>query len=365
LNLYSSFNLLLGVFHIKFINNALNLQFNKLDFKFGFKYTFIFLISLVLNWYLFGLNFALISAIISTFYFAIPKKNIKIRPSSKIIYIYLIIILVTFLGYLATTNLFLSLLFNLLVPFVIVCLFSDEININGYIFYYSLFIDMQLCGITLDMFNLHLISTFIGLIIGYVFEEVILSNNYKSIGLNVMDFKEYFVINLKSNYIKLKDGLNLDLLISRFAFRLSIATAFSFVFLKYLNLPKWQWISLSTCFTLVPICNESKIKAFNRIKGTIIGGGIFLMCSFLIKDVFISIVLAVFSILLMFAYLPHQRQAESYIFCTYFALSFSIISLSAITATTYRILYVLIGAFITILFNKFVLPNKSKKLCNQ
>ncbi|MCY6370714.1 FUSC family protein [Clostridium ganghwense] len=338
--------------------NELNLQFNKLDFNFGFRYTFIFLLSLALNWYLFGINISLLGAIITLLYFAIPNKNIKVKSLSKVTYIYLNIILVTFLGYLATTNLVLSLLLNLLVPFVIVCIFSDETNVNGYSFYYCLFVTMQFIGITLDMFNFHLLSTFIGLIIGYVFNEVIWSDNHKSISSDIIALKEHFVISLKSNYVKLRDGLNLNLLTSRFAFRLSIATAFSLVFWKYLNLPKWYWISISTCYTLIPIHNQINSRAFKRIQGTIIGVIIFLICSFLVKNMFISVILTVLSVLLTLSYLPHNRLAESYVFSTYLALSFSIISLSSITATSYRVLYVLIGAFIAIVFNKLIFPDK-------
>ncbi|WFD11289.1 FUSC family protein [Tepidibacter hydrothermalis] len=349
---------------MQFINNKLNLQFDKLDFKFGFRYTFIFLLSLTFNGYLFGLNFGLLSAIISFLYFTIPNRNIKIRPLSKIAYIYLNIISITFLGYLATTNLFLSLLFNLLVPFVVVCVLTNETNINGYMFYYFLFIFMQILNINLDILNFYLLSIFIALIIGYVFEEVIFSKNHKNIDVDIIDFKEYFFISLKSNYTKLRNGLNLDSFISRFAFRLSIATVFSFVFFKYLNLPKWYWISISSCCTLVPICSENNARAFNRIKGTVIGAFIFLISSFLIKDTFTFMILASFSILLTFAYLPHNRQTESFVFSTYVTLSCSIISLSSITATIYRVLYVFIGAFIAILFNKLVLPNKKIYLDN-
>lgn len=351
---------------MKFINNTFNLQFNKLNLKFGLKHTFLFLLSFAINWYLFGLqNISLVSAVITSFYFVIPNKNIKVKPLSKVPYIYLTIILVTFLGSLATTNLFLSLLLNLLVPFVIVCIFSDETNITGYTFHYSMFIFIQCFDITLDIFKFHLLSAFIGLIIGYVFEEVIWSDNYKSISSDIIDLKEYILINLKSNYIKLRDGLNLDLLTSRFAVRLSIATVFSLVFWKYLNLPKWYWLSMSTCYTLVPICNQINSRAFKRIQGTIIGAVVFLVCSFLVRNPYISVILTVLSVLLMLAYLPHSRLAEYYAFSTYIALSFSIISLSSITATSYRVLYVLAGAFIAIVFNELVLPNKSENLCEQ
>ncbi|MCM1988784.1 FUSC family protein [Oceanirhabdus seepicola] len=343
---------------MEFINNTLNLQFNKLDFNFGLRYSFIFLLSLSLNSYLFGINISLIGALITLLYFIIPNKNIKVNSLSKITYIYLNIILVTFLGYLATINFVLSLLINLLVPFVIVCLFSDETNISGYSFYYCLFITIQVTGITLKMFNLHLISTFLGLIIGYVFNEVIWSNNHKSKSSDVMKLKKYFVISLKSNYIKFKNGLNLDLLTSTFAFRLSITTAFSFIFWKYLNIPKWYWLSLATCNTLAPIHNQINSRAFKRIKGSIIGVILFLICYFLVNNLFISSILTVLSILLMISYIPCKHLTECYVFSTYMALSFSIVSLPSVTAASYRISNVLVGCFIAIIFNKLIFPNK-------
>lgn len=351
---------------MKLINNTLNLQFNKLNLKFGLKHTFLFLLSFAINWYLFGLqNISLVGAVITSFYFVIPNKNIKVKSLSKVPYIYLTIILVTFLGSLATTNLVLSLLLNLLVPFVIVCIFSDETNISGYRLHYSMFIFMQCFYITLDIFKFHLLSAFIGLIIGYIFEEVVWSKNYININSDILEFKEYFIINLKSNYIKLIYGLNLDSLISRFAVRLSIATAFSFILWKYLNLPKWYWLSMSTCYTLVPICNQINSRAFKRIQGTIIGAIVFLVFSFLVRNPYISVILIVLSVLLMLAYLPHSRLTEYYAFSTYIALSFSIVSLSSITATSYRLLYVLVGAFMAVVFNKLILPNKSENLCEQ
>jgi len=57
---------------------------------------------------------------------------------------------------------------------------------------------MQFLGINLVMFNFHLVSTFIGLIIGYVFEEIIWSKNYKSIDSDIIGFKEYVSTSLKS-----------------------------------------------------------------------------------------------------------------------------------------------------------------------
>ncbi len=348
---------------MKFINNIFYSQLKKLHFKFGLKHTLIFLLSFALNSYIFGLqNISLVSALITSFYFAIPNKNIKIRPLPKVTYIYLNIILVTFLGSLATTNLFLSLLLNSLVTFVIVCIFTDETNTSGYSFYYSMFIFMQFLNITLDIFSIHLLSTFIGLILGYIFEEVIWSKNYKNIHSDIMVFKEYFITSLKSNYLKLRDSLNLDLFISRFAVRLSIATAFSFVFWKYLNLPKWYWISMSTCYTLVPMCNQINSRAFYRIRSSIIGSIMFLIFSFYTTNLYVVAVFTLLGVVLMLSYLPYKHISESYIFGTYVSLSFSILSLSSITASTYRVLYVLIGSFLAVVFNKLVLPNKSKNL---
>lgn len=351
---------------MKSITNILNSQLKKIHLEFGFKHTFIFLLSFAINWYIFKLQtLSLISALITLLYVIIPNKNMKIKPLPKITYIYLNIVLVTFLGCIATTNLFLSLLLNLLVPFIIVCIYTDKTNVNGYLFYYFMFTYMQFLNITLDIFSIYLLSAFIGLIIGYIFQEVIWSNNYKNIDSNIIISKDLFVIKLKSNYLRLKDSLNLDLFIPRFAVRLSIATAFSFVLWKYLNLPKWYWISMSTCFTLVPMCNQIDSRAFFRIRSTIIGSILFLIFSFSTTNLYVLAAFTLLAILLMISYIPYNHISEQYIFATYVTLSFSILSLTSITASTYRISYVLIGSFLAVVFNKLILPNKSKELCER
>ncbi|KDR96546.1 Fusaric acid resistance protein-like [Peptoclostridium litorale DSM 5388] len=350
---------------MKFTANIFNLQFNKLSLKFGLRYTFTFLLSLAVNQFLFGLNVALLSALTTSFYFIAPNKNMKVKPLYKIVYLYFNIVLVIFLGSLANSGLLLSFILNLIVPFAVVCIFNDDTNTSGYMFYYCLFILTQSIGITLDMFCFNALSSFIGLITGYLFEEIIWSASHKNMNTDIMCFKECLVGNFKSNNTKLKNGLNLNLHVSRFALRLSIATAFSFVLWKYLNLPKWYWISASTCFTLVPTGNEIHSRAFKRIQGTIIGGLMFLAFSFFVKNTFVSMATIPFSILLMLAYMPHKRLAESYIFSTYLSLSFSIISLSSLTAATYRISYVLTGVLTAVLFNELILPSRSKTLLEQ
>ena len=344
---------------MSFFPEQVQVQLRKIHFEFGIKHTFIFFLSFMLNQYLFkSTSVSLVSALITLFYLSIPNKNIKVHPILQFFYIYLNITLITFLGSLASLNLFWGLLLNLLVPFIIVCAYNTEANAKGYLFYYVMFIHMQFFSVSLDVFSTHLLSSFIGLAISYVFEEMIWSKGYKEIAFETVAFKDLIITRLKFTYLRFKDALDLDLPIFRFAIRLSVATVISCVLWKYLNLPKWYWISLSTCFTLVPLYDEVHSRAFHRVRSTFFGCILFLISSIFITDPRVSLAFTVFGVLMMLSYIPYKHLSEMYIFTTYIALSLSTSAFPSVTASIYRVSFVVTGTLIALILNHFLLPNK-------
>lgn len=344
---------------MKFINNIFKSQLNKLQFKFGLIHTFIFLLSFATNILIFKQqSIALICALISLKYIIIPDKKINLAPLPKLIYLYINIILFAFLGSLATVNLYFSIALNLLIPFIIINVYVNKANPKGYSFYYMIFTYTQFLNINLKLFIHYLLAALIGLIIGYVFQEMIFSKTYKN------KPEETFIAvisdRLKASFDKFKQNLNLELPSTRFSIRLSLATAFSIILWKYLALPKWYWISMSTCYTLIPVYSEISSRVFFRIRSTIIGAVLFMIFYSYTKNLYIIITLSIVAVILILSYIPYNHLSEIYMLSTFVALSLSTFSISSTEALKYRISYVITGSLIALLFNRFILPERGK-----
>lgn len=348
---------------MKIIYIWLHQEYRKLHLEFGIKQTGIFLLSLSLSYFVTGnLLVSLTGALVPLLYFLMPNSDIKLKPLPKILGVYLSIILVAVLGSIATVNVVSSLVFNLIIPFAIVCILTNDNNNLGYVFYYVIFTYVQFAEVTLDVFPMYLISAFIGVVIAYIFNEMIWTGNDKGTQSVVIDNKKIIMGSINSVSQKIREGLSFNSSISNFGIRLSIATAISITLWSCLDLPKWYWIAKATCYTLVPIWSQINYRAVDRFKSTAMGCIAFFTFSLIAPHKYVFIIVALLALVFAFSYIPKKHISEFYSFSAFVSLSLSLTSLPVINLSIYKVIYVLIGVLLAVIMNRLVLPNKVSKI---
>lgn len=109
-----------------------------------------------------------------------------------------------------------------------------------------------------------------------------------------------------------------------------------------------------TVFAIVqPYGENSKSKSYNRIKGTLIGGLIFLVLFTIIKNPLIRSIIVMGS-----GYIDgyNTRYDRKMICVTLSALGTAAITSSVGTVFLYRMLFVSLGLILALLVSKFILP---------
>lgn len=343
--------------------NKINIDFRHLHVKFGAIATLMVLISFFVNYFLFGVNVALIGAIVSLLYVLIPNNDININPVVKFTYLLFIMSVVVGFGMLAKGPLWLSFIVNLCIPFILVYKFSTIKNMKGYLLYYFLFIMTQIGTGDVKDFPKGMMAIATGLIIGNFIYKICNKNNKKSERVSLI----YYIKDKQKEKKKSKSLiLGVDKILVIYGVILSVATAFSFVFWRYLDFEHWYWIGIVTCFTISPVRGETLSKIFIRIYGTLFGVLLFLILSTIITNKIILGVTVLISIFLLLSYLPLQRQVECNTFGTYVALVFATFTLSVSMSISCRVAYTLIGSAVTafiLMFTKY-LSNKYLKNLN-
>gem|GEM_PF-2343877 len=348
---------------MKIIYNWLHQEYGKLHLEFGIKQTWIFLLSLSLSYFITGnILVSLIGALVPLLYFLMPNTDIKLKPLPKIIGVYLSIISVAVLGSIATVNVVTSLTLNLIIPFVIVCILTNDNNILGYVFHYIMFTYVQFAEVTPDIFPMYLVSAFIGVVIAYIFNEMIWAGNDKETQSVVIDNKKIIMVSIKSVCLKIREGISFNSSISKFGIRLSIVTAVSITLWSCLDLPKWYWIAKATCYTLVPIWSLINYRAVDRFKSTAIGCIAFFTFSLIAPNKYIFTIAVLLALVLAFSYIPKKHISEFYSFSAFVSLSLSLTSLPVINLSFYKVTYVLIGVVLAVIMNRLVLPNEVSKI---
>jgi len=344
------------------INNWLNQELEKLHIGFGIKQTGIFVLSFVISYFATGNpSISLTGALASLLYFLMPDKDIQLKTISKIIVLYSGVFAVALFASIATANIVSSITVNFILPFLLACILIDESNIYGYVYHYIIFTYVQFTEITLDILPMYLISAFIGVVVAYVFYEFIWSNDVKNGHPNKIDYKEFIATRKMLVINKVKECLRFDSSTSRFALRLSIATAVSITLWSYIDLPKWYWIAKATCFTLIPIWSQINYRAANRFKSTAIGCVLFALFSLLAPHRYVLILTTLLALVLAISYIPKNQMSGFYVFSVFVSLSLA--SIPPITVSVYKVVYVIIGVLLAIIANQVLLPSVSGEAC--
>lgn len=151
----------------------------------------------------------------------------------------------------------------------------------------------------------------------------------------------------------MKRNFTINTLKFSYAFKLAVGVTVSIFIMDYFKVYEGRWMAY-TVFSLVqPYAEQSKIKSEQRVKGTLIGGIIFIILFSIVKDSTIR------SLIVMGAgYVDgyNTRYDRKIICVTISALGVASITSSIGGVLFFRILFVGLGVGLALLVNKFILP---------
>ncbi len=174
------------------------------------------------------------------------------------------------------------------------------------------------------------------------------------------DIKVKYEIPYHFHNIKVrKRNFNIDSSKVRYAIRLGIVGTFTVFISKLLNWSEGRWICFTIFSLIQPYSEFAKSRTKDRIIATIIGGVIVIVAFTILKN---NTARAL--IILMAGYLdPFTRNyREKMIAVTVSAVASASLMGGTIDKVLIRIMFVIIGAILTLLANKYILPYKIKDM---
>lgn len=155
----------------------------------------------------------------------------------------------------------------------------------------------------------------------------------------------------------IKYNLKLDRFQLRFALRLSFVLTTTFLIARLTGLNHSYWIPMNAFLMTTPFYEESAERINNRILGTILGS----ILTFLLLSIFHTasahIIIIVLMTICMYSVTPSTWIMTSYTTC--YGLALVTLAMDRDEAIELRLAYIFIAAIISILANKYILPNKS------
>lgn len=152
-------------------------------------------------------------------------------------------------------------------------------------------------------------------------------------------------------------NLKLDRFQLRFALRLSFVLTLTFLISKLTGLNHAYWIPMNAFFMIAPFYEDSTYRINSRILGTIIGSILTLLLLSIFNTANAHIVIIVIMTVCMYSVKPSTWIMTSYSTC--YGLALVTLAMDTNEAIELRLAYILIAAIISILANKYILPNKS------
>lgn len=155
----------------------------------------------------------------------------------------------------------------------------------------------------------------------------------------------------------IKYNLKLDRFQLRFALRLSFVLTTTFLIARLTGLNHSYWIPMNAFLMTTPFYEDSAERINNRILGTILGS----ILTFLLLSIFHTasahIIIIVLMTICMYSVTPSTWIMTSYTTC--YGLALVTLAMDRDEAIELRLAYIFIAAIISILANKYILPNKS------
>ena len=155
----------------------------------------------------------------------------------------------------------------------------------------------------------------------------------------------------------IKYNLKLDRFQLRFALRLSFVLTTTFLISRLTGLNHSYWIPMNAFLMVTPFYEDSAERINNRILGTILGS----ILTFLLLSIFHTanahIIIIVLMTICIYSVIPSTWIMTSYTTC--YGLTLATLAMDRNEAIELRLVYIFISAIISILANKYILPNKS------
>lgn len=158
-----------------------------------------------------------------------------------------------------------------------------------------------------------------------------------------------------------KRSLQVDSAKFRYAIRLGVVGTITAFFAQYFNLSEGRWLSLTIFSLIQPYMEISNTRAKDRVQGTIIGGLIVLISFAFIKNQVARTVM-----ILSAGYIDsYTKTYRDKIICvTVSAVASAAIMGHANILVLERVIFIVIGALLTVIANKYILPYKIKDMGN-
>ncbi|MBE6052295.1 MAG: hypothetical protein E7212_00050 [Clostridium sartagoforme] len=163
------------------------------------------------------------------------------------------------------------------------------------------------------------------------------------------------------NIVVNKRNFNINSAKFRYAIRLGIVGTFTVFIAKVFNLPEGRWMCFTIFSLIQPYSEFSKSRSKDRVIATLIGGIIVILAFTIIRNN-----TARAAVILMAGYLdPFTTSYRGKMICvTVSAVASASLVGGTLRMVLTRIGFVLIGAIITLIANKYILPYKIKDLKN-
>lgn len=152
-------------------------------------------------------------------------------------------------------------------------------------------------------------------------------------------------------------NLKLDRFQLRFALRLSFVLTATFLISKLTGLNHSYWIPMNAFFMIAPFYEDSAQRINNRILGTILGSILALLLLSIFNTPNAHIVIIVIMTICMYSVRPSTWIMTSYSTC--YGIALATLAMDRTEAIELRLAYIFIAAIISMLANKYILPNKS------
>ncbi|WP_223315501.1 FUSC family protein [Clostridium botulinum] len=138
-----------------------------------------------------------------------------------------------------------------------------------------------------------------------------------------------------------------------YAFRLGICVSISIFIMDYFKIHEAKWMAYTVFSIVQPYSEHSKIKSLQRLKGTVIGGIIFIVLFSIFKNPIRRSVIVIGT-----GYIDgYNTTYDKKMICvTISALGTAAVTASIGSVLGYRILFVLLGLLVALMANKFILP---------
>ncbi|NEZ50212.1 FUSC family protein [Clostridium botulinum] len=150
-----------------------------------------------------------------------------------------------------------------------------------------------------------------------------------------------------------------------YAVRVALCTIIAIFIMDYFKIYEARWMAYTVFAIVQPYAENSKVKSYNRMKGTLIGGVIFVILFTIIKNPLIRSVIVIGA-----GYIDsYNTMYDRKMICvTISALGTAYITSSVGSVFLYRMLFVILGLVLALLVNEFILPytlkDSSKDLIN-